>query len=437
MVKWISTDKQSAVPSKQLSPEILVISAVINTGDLSELKACGITDKHFVGFKQQWNWVIQKTAKSGEVPSTDAFRTQFRDFPLNDETNVRLAADMLLETYNKRVGKEILADSADLLSQGHIAEAANLMKKFQPKEVVPAGTSLVSDQSFLDTYYDANSYLSGIEFPWKPVQQATRGIRPGNLIYLSARPGQGKSSLAIDAAAHAVLQGKKVKYFSLEMTEMEMRYKLHARIAYQLTKEHPEFKNITVTTLMERRVERDAYKALLEEIQLQEAWSEFDLHTPRYGMVSPMTVYSGAEEYDLIVVDLVSLMCNDKGSQAISDWRVAAEISNELKQIALSTNTPIFGTVQINRTGATGDEAPAMHQLSQTDSYGQDADVVLTLRNRSNVVTRWSIEKARFGVGNKFCTQFDPDHMHFPVISDDVAEDLIQAAEDAQGSYAH
>lgn len=416
---------RSGVPVEKLSSEVLVISAVINSGDVGGLTTCGITAEHFRGWVNQFNWILRYVERfEGQCPTPDAFLTQYPDFPLAAHDDVRSACDMLLATYYKNRGQETILEAAELFKNDEVHEAAALMQSFQVREVASARQSLVSDQTFLDVYFDTNEE-QGIPFPYAPLQKATGGFRPGNYMILAARPGQGKSSISTDIAVNAVSLGKKVKYYSLEMTDFEMRYKVHAKIAHELG-----FKNITARALLDRRVDRDEYKKLLEAIQGQDRWADFDVHTPRNGMVTPVRVMSDIEEYDMVVVDLVSLMANNKGQRAIQDWRIAAEISNELKQIALSSKVPILATSQINRDGAMGNNAPRLDQLSQSDSLGQDADVVLTMRNVENVALRMGMEKVRFGSGSSFNLQFDPDHMHFPVITEEKFQELTANAKD-------
>lgn len=412
------------VPPHKINGETLLISALVNSGDVGAAIRARVTVDMFKGWPNQFAWIMNFMKKNPEGGlSRDIFLNSFPDFPLCDHDDVSSAVDAMLATYFKNQGVETVMSATELLRAGELNEAKTVMQAFQVREMAQVGENIVKDESFLDMIYGDNK--PGIPFPYKPLQEATDGIHPGNLVYFAARTGQGKSNYAIDVATNAVELGYRVKYYSLEMSEAEMRSRVHTRMA-----QHLGHKAITNTRLRRQEVSREDYKKLMESIQGQDAYNDFQVHTPRNGLVTPLTILSDAEEFDLIVVDLVSLMANNKGYQAITDWRVAAEISNELKQIGLSTGTPVLGTVQINREGASGDAPPKMHQLSQSDSYAQDGDVVCTMRTTQGVSTRWSCEKNRHGTQPRWFTHFNPNLMEFPVINGDKSEDLIMSASD-------
>jgi predicted ATP-dependent serine protease len=59
-----------------------------------------------------------------------------------------------------------------------------------------------------------------VETPWKVVNNVLRGgLRQTKLGVILAPPGVGKSWVLCNLATHAIKTGKKVIYYSLEMTE--------------------------------------------------------------------------------------------------------------------------------------------------------------------------------------------------------------------------
>ena len=86
---------------------------------------------------------------------------------------------------------------------------------------------------------------------------------------------------------------------------------------------------------------------------------------------------------------------------------------------------------QINREGESGKEPPKLHNLAGSDSLGQDADVLLTLRAMPHdVATALSVEKNRHGAATRFWTEFDPNQGNFNEITKEQADDLVYAAEE-------
>lgn len=57
------------------------------------------------------------------------------------------------------------------------------------------------------------------------------GLRPGNLVVVAARPGAGKTALALDFALNAMRKGHQCAYYSLEMTCVEISRRLISKIA--------------------------------------------------------------------------------------------------------------------------------------------------------------------------------------------------------------
>lgn len=148
------------------------------------------------------------------------------------------------------------------------------------------------------------------------------------------------------------------------------------------------------------------------------------------GRVSPGVVANRAQDYDLNIVDYVGLMYTDDGRPAIKDWREMAEISNQLKEIALSKSARIIGASQINREGDThGRRPPRLKTLAQSDHLGNDGDVVLTMK-RYGLATVLSAEKNRHGEAERlFYTNFLPNDGDFREIDADTAEERRLDAE--------
>jgi replicative DNA helicase len=216
-------------------------------------------------------------------------------------------------------------------------------------------------------------------------------------------------------------------FYSLEMSEMEVRARFHAALAT-----HYGVPGITMQDIRDRRVDLHAYKQFISELD-DRLEGVLDIHTPKDGPVSPSVVATKADEYSLNVVDYIGLMRADTGSAAVEDWRTAAQISNRLKEIALAQSTGMLVASQINREGESGTAPPKIKNLAQSDALGQDGDVVITMRAKPhNVATAFSLEKNRHGMsGIPFFTTFDPDRGIYREVDADSVEELIIRAEEA------
>lgn len=400
------------------SGESLLISALINVGSVEEALQFGVSATHFRGYKDEFNWLLNYVQTYGDQPTKDIFKTQFPSFPFSEHSDVRSAVDMVFKTNARHRLTEAMSEAMDLMGMGDVNAAYAELVKAQPLSTAPKPKRLLTDLTFFDTWEDDHR---GVEVPYRTLQMHTGGIKPGNLWYLAARPGNGKSAHLCNIATRAVLDGARVKFYSLEMSEMEVRARFHSALAT-----HFKVDGITMSGIRERSVDMKTYKEFIQDLD-DRIDGVLDIHTPKDGPVSPSVVATSADEYELNIVDYVGLMRSDSGSASVEDWRIAAQISNRLKEIGLAQQTGMLCAAQINRDGETGGLPPKVKNLAQSDALGQDADVVITLRSAPhNVATLFSLEKNRHGMsGVPFATTFQPNTGVYRSISVDEVEGLV------------
>lgn len=408
------------------SGESLVISALINTGNVEEGWHYGLTREHFRGYKDEFNWVQNYLATYGDQPTKDVFLAEFNTFPFSDHADVRPACDVLFKSFGKARLREAINIGIELMGQGDVHGAWHEINAAEPQRTSAKPKRLLTDLTFFDTWEDATR---GVEVPYRTLQRHTGGIRKGNLWYLAARPGHGKTAHLCNIAMHAVLQGARVVFYSLEMSEMEVRARFHAALASYF-----RWPGLTMQDILTRRVDMKTYKEFIQYLDDGRVPGTLDIHTPKDGVVSPAVVATRASDYDLNIIDYLTLMKSDTGSYAVEDWRVAATISNRLKEIALSQHSAILAASQINRDGETGDSPPKVKNLAQSDALGQDGDVVVTLRSSPhNVATLFSLEKNRHGQSSiPFFSKFQPNEGIYTTIDADELEMLVLEAEVAR-----
>lgn len=406
------------------SGESLLISALLNVGNAEEALNFGVTPDHFRGYKDEYNWLLTFVKTYGDQPNRDIFKAQFPSFPMSDHADVRSACDMVFKSWGKQRLTEAMGEAVDLMGMGDLSAAFNTLVKAEPRTTSAKPKRLLTDLTFFDTWENDHR---GVEVPYRTLQRHTGGIKPGNLWYWAARPGQGKTAHLCNIATHAVLQGANVLFYSLEMSEMEVRARFHAALAT-----HFGWQGINMQDIRDRRVDMHTYKEFIQFLDEEgKIPGILDIHTPKDGPVSPSTVAARAGDYELNIVDYITLMKADNGSSAVDDWRTAASISNRLKEIALSQETGVLAASQINRDGETGNLPPKIKNLAQSDALGQDGDVVVTQRaSPHNVASLMSLEKNRHGMsGIPFYTTFQPNEGIYRSIDQDEVEGLISDAE--------
>lgn len=406
----------------KVSAQALLISALLNNRDVMAASKFGIKPDHMLGYHAEYNWLLNHYQTYGEDPSWDIFLCDFPEFGQlrSDHEDIRSACDQVFKSDAKRKITEAVTTVTELNALGDVSAAYNhFVETAQPIRTSPKPRRLLTDLGFLDDW-DKDETI--IDTPYHSLNRMTGGMRPGQIWYLAARPKNGKSAHLVNIVKKAVLDGCRVKFYSLEMSEAEVRARFHAALARQYG-----FPEITLTSIRDRTVDRHQYKTFVGELQdkLNNCGGSLDIHTPKQGMVTPGVIAAGADEYHLNAVDYIGLMRCDSGSRAVEDWRNLAQISNDLKLMAGAHDTCMLVASQINRDGETGKEPPKLSNLAGSDALGQDGDVVLTMRAAPhNVGSYFSVEGNRHGPAGKFYTLFDPNTGDFSEVDKETLDDL-------------
>ena len=207
--------------------------------------------------------------------------------------------------------------------------------------------------------------------PWNKLTSGIRGFRRGGLYVVGARPGIGKSVVALQCA-RALEEYGHVGYFTLEMAKDEVTKRLisqETEIAYSMI---------------------DGARALpdwaAERIEMWRAQYPGRILFDDRGTISVGDIRSQARtwarEYDLsgLVVDYLQLMAGTGSTRGADRVAVVGEISRQLKLIARDFDIPVIALSQLNRNSEQrADKMPALSDLRESGSIEQDADVVILL----------------------------------------------------------
>ena len=214
----------------------------------------------------------------------------------------------------------------------------------------------------------------------------TGGFHPSQLIILAARPGMGKSALALNIASHVCNGGGSVVYFSLEMSLTQQLDRLFASMGGYTMNEIKRPGELNSTQ----------WKAVHDQLK-QLGKYRFDLDTR--GGLTPAAVQSKAmmlqaqRGLDLIIIDHMQLMSSEHHYRERT--AEVTEISGRLKQVAMRLNVPILALSQLSRAvEGRGDKVPLLSDLRESGSIEQDADVVLLLWRNSYYTKNDSDRKA-------------------------------------------
>lgn len=412
--------------TKPINHEALLVSAVLNEADAGAAKDYGVLPEHFISWRESYEWILNYQVQYVACPTVTAFRTTFPDFPFSEDSyEARWPAHEVKKAFSARDLARRSIKAATLLTKGDVDGAYALFDGLTSVATPEKPVNVLVDHCYLDDYQSTDEVRVGM--PWPTLQRITSGMGPGELWYIAARQGNGKSSYLIDIAVEAAMEGRRVCFYSLEMTKRQVQVRAHAAMAHRL--------GIKVSSheMLHRQFDHLKYKRLLHEIE-DRVTGELMVHEASMGRVTPSAISARSNDYDLHIVDYVGLMHTDSGAGAISDWRAIAEISNSLKSVALGKGTRIIGASQINREGdGPGWRPPKLKFLAQSDHLGNDGDVVVTMKRFGDGAGVFSVEKNRHGISqNHFFTNFGADLGDFSEISRDRADEIKAEGEDEE-----
>lgn len=225
----------------------------------------------------------------------------------------------------------------------------------------------------------------GLPTPYIDLTAVTGGgWKPGQLIVIAARPGLGKSTVALDMARQCAFRlGKTAAIFSLEMSRTELWERIicaEARVRYQaMTTPHG---------LTREDYDRIA-KARSDRIEASDAGTLIVDDTPNITMAAIRAKARRIQQrhgLDLLVVDYLQLMTS--GKRVESRQLEISEFSRQLKMIAKELNVPVVALSQLNRgPEQRHDKRPLLADLRESGAIEQDADVVMLL-NRPDAYER-------------------------------------------------
>jgi len=218
----------------------------------------------------------------------------------------------------------------------------------------------------LDTLTQPRHYLTS---PWKDLNAAIQGFRPGGLYIIGARPGVGKTVVGLQVAYHLSKQGP-VSFHSLEMSKAELLNRL-----YSMTS------NVYLGNLEKAKLSDYDWKALAEA---KDELAQSNLVVIDKGGQSITDIRAHARTLQqnggltAIVVDYLGLIRDTipgrKRYEAISEFSVA------LKTMARDFEVPVIALAQLNRNSESRlDKMPQLSDLRDSGAIEQDADVVMLL----------------------------------------------------------
>jgi replicative DNA helicase len=298
------------------------------------------------------------------------------------------------------------ADIRTILDETEQAVFA-LSQQHLRQNFMPIKDALTESFDRLDELHRKPGGLRGVPTGFWDLDAKLAGMQDSNLLILASRPGQGKTSLALNIAAHvAVGEGLPVGIFSLEMSKEEVVDRLLVSQS-----------EVDAWKLKTGRLDDEDFDRLQEAMGVLADAPLFIDDTPASNILEMRTKARRLQvEHSLsfLIVDYLQLVHSRNLENRVQE---VSEISQNLKNLSRELKIPVLACSQLSRAvEQRGTRKPQLADLRESGAIEQDADVVMFIwrpdaDNMDQV--KLDIQKHRNGPTGEIDLIFRPDRVKF------------------------
>ncbi|MCL2843204.1 MAG: replicative DNA helicase [Oscillospiraceae bacterium] len=216
--------------------------------------------------------------------------------------------------------------------------------------------------------------IPGLTTGLSDLDQITLGLNDSDFIVIASRPGIGKTSIALNMALAAAKEsGKSVAFFSLEMGGDQLVKRLLSSESFVNTKK-----------LSTGRLSKEEWSKLGAAAASISRTKLLISSKPAVTVSEMHAQCRRIRDLGLVVIDYLQLMTSagetSRNAQQ-NRTQVVGDISRALKIMAKDLHVPVVCLAQLSREAAT--RRPMAHDLRESGSIEQDADIILGLHRES------------------------------------------------------
>ncbi len=283
------------------------------------------------------------------------------------------------------------------------------------QEMVPLRNVLPDVLDRLSEMSEHENHLPGLSTGLSAIDQKITGLNKSDLILLAARPGMGKTSLALNVALNVAKGGKTVAVFSLEMSREQLATRLlssealveNNRLRTGLLRETDWEKIAGAATVLNR------LNVLIDD-------------NPLLSVADMNAKCRRLDNLALVVVDYLQLMTSAGGNnRGENRQQVVSDMSRMLKIMAKELNVPVICLSQLSRANEKRDDKrPMLSDLRESGAIEQDADIVLFLYrddyynedSEKHNIAECIVAKNRHGETGKVELRWMPEYTQFSTL---------------------
>ena len=266
--------------------------------------------------------------------------------------------------------------------------------------------------------------LPGLSTGLSAVDAKINGLNKSDLLLLAARPGMGKTSMALNVALSAAREsGKTVAIFSLEMSREQLVTRLIASEGL-----------VENTRLVTGNLRESDWQRIAEAAS---SLSRMDIRiddNPLLTVADMNAKCRRLENLGLVVIDYLQLMTSagGKGYSGENRQQAVSDISRMLKIMAKELQVPVLCLSQLSRANEKReDKRPMLSDLRESGAIEQDADIVMFLYRddyynadtEKRNVAECIVAKNRHGETGKVELRWMPEYTAFGTLETRYDED--------------
>ena len=237
----------------------------------------------------------------------------------------------------------------------------------------------------IDLIGNRGGITAGVPTGFSDLDHLTNGFHPGQMIIIAARPGVGKSTLAMGIAAHAAIHHHQAAViFSLEMSKTEITMRLLSAQA-----------QIRLASMRSGSMTDQDWSKIVRRISEISDAPLFIDDSPNMTMMEIRAKARRLKQRNnlkLIVLDYLQLMTS--GKKVESRQQEVSEFSRQMKLLAKELEVPVIAISQLNRgPEQRTDKRPLLSDLRESGSLEQDADMVILVHRPD----AWEADDPRAG----------------------------------------
>lgn len=383
--------------------KLQLLSKVINSSDTSILENNNIDKLYFDGYEDEYDFIMTHKSMYGVAPDKATFLAKFPAFEILDvqEPDAYLI-DGIREEYLYKQTLPILQRAAEFMksdSNAAVEYLVSSMSSLQPNYKL-SGIDLIKDAQVrydqfveMKSHPDKHFFTTGLQ----ELDDLIHGLQRGEeLLVIYARTNQGKSWILEKMCTHVWQIGYNVGYISPEMGANS--------IGYRFDTLNKNFSNNGLKWGKDS-VDSAEYENYISDLQTRD--NRFIVSTPsdfnNTVTVSKIKNWAIANKLDLIAVDGISYLTDERGKRSDNKTTSLTDISEDLMALSIELKVPILVVVQANRGGIVekgSSDTPELENIKDSDGIAHNASKALAIHQKEPGVLIITVKKYRDGPVN-------------------------------------